>query len=203
MDIRKTLDTLWEAWHWGNMTAAADLATRLRLPVAAGGPWEPVAVTAVRGRGDAANALRLPRQWGVNLDPAGAAETALGAAVGQGGLRAVRYLLETGTDPNRRGSQGDAPLHVLRPTQPGPLDKRMVHRADPAVLARLLLAHGADPTLADAAGQLPGQRARERGVGEATELLDAAAAAKEQTGREGSAGEASCQVDTISVHQLF
>lgn len=173
--LRGTTDTLWDVWHWGNMTAAVDLAARLGLPEAAGGPWEPPALTAVRGRGDVANALRLLRQWGVALDPAGAAETALGAAVGQGDLRAVRYLLETGADPNRRGSQGDAPLHALRPAQPGPLDKWMVHRDDPAALARLLLAHGADPTLADAAGQLPGQRARERGLVEAADMLDAAA----------------------------
>jgi hypothetical protein len=181
--LRASTDTLWEAWHWGDMTAAAELAARLHLPEAAGGPWEPAAVTAVRGRGDAANALRLLRQWGVALDPADAAETALGAAVGQGDLLAVRYLLEAGADPNRRGTQGDAPLHALRPEQPGPLDKGMVHRDDPAALARLLLAHGADPTLADASGQLPGQRARERGLVEAADLLDAAAAAKEQARR--------------------
>lgn len=162
----------------GDMTEAADLAAR-----DGEARRDSPAVEAVRGRGDAANALRLLRHWGVNLDPAGAAETALGAAVGQGDLRAVRYLLEAGADPNRRGAQGDAPLHVLRLAQPGPLDKRMVHRDDPAALARLLLAHGADPTLADAAGQSPGQRARERDLVETAALLDAAAAAKEPVGR--------------------
>ena len=159
----------------GDMAAAAGLAARdgearRDFP----------AVEAMRGRGDAANALRLLRHWGVALDPADAAETALGAAVGQGDLLAVRYLLEAGADSNRRGTQGDAPLHALRPEQPGPLDKGMVHRDDPAALARLLLAHGADPTLADAAGQLPGQRARERGLIETADLLDAAA--KTRTG---------------------
>lgn len=44
------------------------------------------------------------------------------------------------------------------------------------------LSHGADPTLADAAGQRPGQRAREQGLVEAADLLDAAAA-KEPNGR--------------------
>jgi hypothetical protein len=156
----------------GDMTAAAGLAAR-----DGEASRDSLAVEAARGRGDAANALRLLRQWGVALDPAGAAETALGAAVGQGHLRAVRYLLEAGADPNRRGRQGDAPLHTLLPEQSAPLDKGMIHRDDPAALARLLLAHGADPTLPDAAGQRPGKRAREQGLVEAADLLDAVAVA--------------------------
>lgn len=68
---------------------------------------------------------------GANVDCTSHGETALFRAVWNNNLDMLRLLLESGANPNQRDCDGDVPLHCARS----------------ADAARLLIAHGADPTL--------------------------------------------------------
>lgn len=166
--------TLEQAVHRGDLTAAADLAAAGALAAPRPPHAIPYAVQAVTGWGDPVNTLRRLRDLGVDLDASDGGETALMAAAERGEARVVRFLLEAGVDPNSRDASDRTALHCLQPTTPEPWEKRVLARDDPAAIARLLLAHGADADIADSDGARPAQVARRRGLGEAAALLDAA-----------------------------
>ena len=170
------LSTLEQAVHRGEMGTAAELAAAGALAAPRAPHTIPYAVQAVTGWGDPVNTLRLLGAWGADLDAAARGGTALVAAVRLGDLRIVRFLLEAGVDPNRQDASGRTALHSLQPISPEPLDKTVLDRDDPAAIARLLLAYGADPGILDQGGKTPAKAARDRGLAATAAVLQAALA---------------------------
>jgi ankyrin repeat protein len=158
--------------------------------LAAGGcaqrPESPLAQAAVRND---VTALRRLLDDGHKADEGGGSWTALIWASRSGSIEAINLLLESGADVNRPGSTGDdwdaTPLqHAILARQPASVGVLLDRGADlnrgagagslapiflaagdpdPAIL-KLLLAHGADPTVEDENGATPLSRAVSAGT---------------------------------------
>jgi ankyrin repeat protein len=150
------------------------------------GPKTPLALAAVRN--DAA-ALRQLLDAGHKADESGDSWTALIWASRSGSIEAISLLLDAGADVNKPGSSGDnwdaTPLqHAILARQPAAVRLLLDRGADlkrgagpgslaplllaagdtdPAIL-KLLLAHGADPTVEDENGATPLSRAVSAGT---------------------------------------
>ncbi|KHK01982.1 ankyrin repeat domain-containing protein [Desulfovibrio sp. TomC] len=168
------MTSLEQAVNRGDLARAAELAAAGALAAPRAPHAVPYAVQAVTGWGDPVNTLRLLGAWGADLDAAARGGTALMAAVRLGDIRIVRFLLEAGVAPNRQDAAGRTALHSLQPVHPEPLDKTVLDRDDPAAIARLLLAYGADPAILDQGGKTPAGAARDRGLAAAAAVLEAA-----------------------------
>ena len=160
-------------------------AALLALGACAQRPETPLTQAAVRN--DVA-ALRQLLDDGHRADEGGDTWTALIWASRSGSIEAINLLLDSGADVNRLGSTGDdwdaTPLqHAILARQPaavrllldrgadlsrtGPVSVTPLFLAagdtDPTIL-KLLLAHGADPTVEDENGNTPLSRAAAAGT---------------------------------------
>lgn len=81
--------------------------------------------------------------WQTDCDPQGWHRSPLFIAIVHGQLEVARWLLEQGADPNRSSKYGDTPLTMI--LQP-PLSDHWLDAVE------LLMAHGADPAIANDEG---------------------------------------------------
>ena len=163
------------------------LGAALLAPVAcAHRPATPL--TQAAARNDVA-ALRQLLAAGHKADEGGDSWTALIWASRSGSIEAIKFLIDSGADVNRPAPTGDnwnaTPLqHAILARQPGAVRVLLDRGADPnrsagprsvnpvflaagdtnPAILRLLLAHGADPTIEDEHGATPLARAVSAGT---------------------------------------
>ncbi len=146
---------------------------------------EPMALNALIGLGDPVNMLRFLTARGVDLHDEWEGRNVLMEALQNGQIGPVRFLLEAGLNPNRTDGEGRTALHYLQPDSPiketsddilSAILLRWLYwhygKGHAASLARLLLAHGADPDRRDAAGESPAERLRRLGLPEVAAILE-------------------------------
>jgi len=112
---------------------------------------------------------------GADLNADGDYWNALHAAVENMDEATARFLLAAGADPNRQCG-GATPLHHAVDIEIDSVNQRLQRAPrreelpDPCI-TRLLLEHGADPSIRDSTGETPGESALRRGHKHAADLL--------------------------------
>jgi hypothetical protein len=125
--------------------------TRINLRVPEGATYSPMYVAASLGNREILGYLKshgadVNAEWNLN---GGLSQTALGASILAGDLRAAQLLIECGADVNHVPQRGDLPLWQ---TVSAPRNS--------AELAQLLLLHGADPDIKNTEGVSVRQKSR-------------------------------------------
>lgn len=103
--------------------------------------------------------LVLQYRFNINESRPDQGRTALHAASTRGSVKATRWLLQNGADPNALDAQGRTPLHVC------------AARNNVATVVKLLIGAGSEPNALDASGNTPLDCARKNGRSKVADYL--------------------------------
>lgn len=173
----------WRSFSVAKVLLGAGASVRARAPATGRTPLHDAAYSR------ALEVAQLLVQHGAKIeDTDSRGRTPLHAACERGATpQFIRWLLDKGANPSAKDREGNTSLHVLAQSYRELLDHEAALRkygrvyeasrdrakyiSDVVGSARMLLAHGADPSARNAAGQTPIDVAREVGFTELVQLL--------------------------------